>query len=127
MGTSGVFAAIDVGANAVRLKIVRRRPGGRVDSLLSEREPVRPGEGVFSSGRMAAPVADRLMAVLRQYAALCRRHGAQVRVVATSALREAANAPEIVGRVQAETGLSLEIVSGQEEARLICLGALEGA
>ena len=88
--------------------------------------PIRPGEGVFTSGVMARPVIDRLLSTLRRYAALCRRHRARVRAVATSAVREARNRDEIVRRVRAETGLSLEVVSGREEARLICLGVLAG-
>jgi exopolyphosphatase/guanosine-5'-triphosphate,3'-diphosphate pyrophosphatase len=66
------------------------------------------------------------MATLRRYAALCRRHKAQVRAVATSALREAKNRDEILRRARTEAGLRLEIVSGTEEARLTCLGVLEG-
>src|SRR5262249_42602293 len=67
-----------------------------------------------------------LMATLRRYAALCRRHHATVRAVATSALREAANANDVLRRVRRESGLDLEVVSGKEEARLICLGGLAG-
>ncbi|RKI06137.1 Ppx/GppA family phosphatase [Corallococcus praedator] len=68
--------------------------------------------------------AERLLSTLRRYAALCRRHKAQVRAVATSALREARNRQDIVRRVHEEAGLDLEVVSGKEEARLICLGVL---
>ena len=75
---------------------------------------------------MARPVANRLVGTLRRYAVLCRRYRARVRAVATSAVREARNRDEIVRRVREETGLTLEVVSGAEEARLICLGVLEG-
>jgi exopolyphosphatase/guanosine-5'-triphosphate,3'-diphosphate pyrophosphatase len=120
------LAAIDVGTNAVRLEIARPLPDGTLETLHQERDPVRPGEGVFESGVMRRPVADRLVAVLRRYAALCRRDGARVRAVATSALREARNQAEVLRRVHRETGLDLEVVSGREEARLVCLGVLRG-
>jgi len=121
-----ILAAIDVGTNAVRLEIARRLPDGSLETLHQERDPVRPGEGVFETGSMPRPVADRLVAVLRRYAALCRRDRAQVRAVATSALREARNAAEVLRRIRAEAGLEVEVIPGREEARLICLGVLRG-
>jgi exopolyphosphatase / guanosine-5'-triphosphate,3'-diphosphate pyrophosphatase len=123
---ASILAAIDVGTNAVRLELARPLADGSLETLHQERDPVRPGEGVFESGSMSRPVADRLVAVLRRYAALCRRDGAVVRAVATSALREARNAREVLRRIRAEAGLELEVIGGQEEARLICLGVLQG-
>ena len=121
-----ILAAIDVGTNAVRLELARPLPDGSMETLHQERDPIRPGEGVFASGSMPRDVADRLLSTLRRYAALCRRDGAIVRAVATSAIREARNGPDIVKRVRVEAGIDLEIVSGREEARLICLGVLRG-
>ena len=120
------LAAIDVGTNAVRLEIGRPLSDGSLETLHQERDPIRPGEGVFEGGAMPRPVADRLVAVMRRYAALCRRDGARVRAVATSALREARNQAEVLRRVRREAGLELEVISGREEARLICLGVLRG-
>ncbi len=121
-----VLAAIDVGTNAVRLEIATAFPDGSLETLHTERDPVRPGEGLFKTGVMPKDVAGRLVATLRRYASVCDRHGARVRAVATSALREARNRDEIVRRVKREAGLTLEVVSGREEARLICLGVLAG-
>lgn len=119
-----VLAAIDVGTNAVRLELARPDPDGSLETLHQERDPIRPGEGVFATGMMPKETADRLLSTLRRYAALCRRHKARVRAVATSAMRDARNREEIVQRVRDEAGLNLEVVSGKEEARLICLGVL---
>lgn len=124
--TGPVLAAIDVGTNAVRLEMARPLPDGSLETLHQERDPVRPGEGLFTSGEIPRPVADRLLATLRRYAALCRRYGAKVRAVATSAVREAKNGSAIVRRVRREAGISLDVISGREEARLICLGVLLG-
>jgi len=121
-----VLGAIDVGTNAVRLELARPLPDGSFDMIHTERDPVRPGEGVFRTGRLPREVEDRLLATLRRYAALARRHRARVRAVATSAIREAKNGPDVVERVRRETGIELEVVSGKEEARLICLGVLRG-
>jgi exopolyphosphatase/guanosine-5'-triphosphate,3'-diphosphate pyrophosphatase len=122
-----VLAAIDVGTNAVRLELAQVLPDGSLETLHTERDPVRPGEGLFTSGTMKREVADRLLATLRRYSALCRRYKARVRAVATSAVREAKNKDEIVRRARREAQLNLEVVSGKEEARLICVGVLHGA
>ena len=121
-----VLAAIDMGTNAIRLEIARPLPDGSLETLHQERDPVRPGEGVFATGLIPRPVADRIIATLSRYGALCRRYKARVRAVATSAVREAKNRDEIVRRAKREAGIELEVVSGQEEARLICLGVLAG-
>ena len=121
-----IAAAVDVGTNAVRLELVRRFPDGTRETMHQERDPVRPGEGVFNKGEMVREAEDRLVATLRRYAVLCRRHHADVRAVATSAMREARNRDRIIRRVAREAGLKLEVISGTEEARLICLGVLEG-
>ena len=121
-----IIAAIDVGTNAVRLEIARVRADGSLEILQQDRDPVRPGEGLFTTGSMPRGTADRMLAALRRYGALCRRYRARVRAVATSAVREARNREEIIRRVQAEAGIRLEAISGQEEARLICLGVLHG-
>lgn len=121
-----VLGVVDVGTNAVRLKIARLLPDGSFDVLHQERDPIRPGEGVFQTGRMSAPVAARLVAVIGRYAAVAKRRKARLRAVATSALREAKNRDDVVARVKAKTGVDLEIISGTEEARLVCLGVLRG-
>ncbi|HVI75261.1 MAG TPA: Ppx/GppA phosphatase family protein [Anaeromyxobacteraceae bacterium] len=121
-----VLGAIDVGTNAVRLELARPLRDGSLETLHQERDPVRPGEGVFTTGSIPRPVADRLLSTLRRYAALCRRDATRVRAVATSAIREARNGAEVVRRAREEAGLELEVVSGREEARLVCLGVLHG-
>jgi exopolyphosphatase / guanosine-5'-triphosphate,3'-diphosphate pyrophosphatase len=124
--TEPVLAAIDVGTNAVRLELAKRLANGGLVPLHSERDPVRPGEGVFRTGAIPREVADRLLSTLRRYGALCRRYHAEIRAVATSALREAKNREEIVRRAREEAGLRLEVISGVEEARLTTLGVLRG-
>lgn len=119
-----VFAAIDVGTNAARLELARPGALGLLERVLKERDAICPGEGVFSTGHMSEAALGRLVSTLRRYAGVCQRYQARVRAVATSALREARNQAHILQRVREETGLELEVVSGEEEARLICLGVL---
>ena len=110
--SASIIAAIDVGTNAVRLEMARALPDGNIETLHQERDPVRPGEGLFTTGTMPSEVVDRLVSTLRRYAALCRRHKSKVRAVATSAMREAHNRHEIIRRVRRETGLDVELISG---------------
>jgi exopolyphosphatase/guanosine-5'-triphosphate,3'-diphosphate pyrophosphatase len=124
--TETLIAAIDVGANAVRLEIARGFSDGSIESVHQERDPIRPSEGLFQTGIIPVAVVDRLIGVLRRYAIICKRHQARVRAVGTSALREAKNRDDIIRRVKRETGLVLEAISGKEEARLMCLGVLSG-
>jgi exopolyphosphatase/guanosine-5'-triphosphate,3'-diphosphate pyrophosphatase len=121
-----VFAAIDVGTNAVRLKIARRTNTGALKVLHQDRDPLRPGDAVFRTGSIPDATVNRLIYTLHDYAGEAREHGARLRAVATSALRNAHNRAEVVARVKLETGVSLEIIDGIEEARLTCLGVLEG-
>ncbi len=124
MDRTPTLAAIDVGTNSVRMKLARTRPDGSLDVVCEQRDPVRPGEGVFGTGNIAPAAVDRLLTVLARYATICRAHGAEVRAVATSALREAHNRDAVLARARDELGLALEILSGRDEARLICLGVL---
>jgi len=118
------LAAIDVGTNSVRLMLARPRLDGSLDIVCERRDAVRSGEGVFASGDIAPGAVERLLGVLARYAAICRAFDAEVRAVATSAVREADNRHTVLARARRETGLELEVLSGREEARLICLGVL---
>jgi exopolyphosphatase/guanosine-5'-triphosphate,3'-diphosphate pyrophosphatase len=122
-----VLGAIDVGTNAVRLKLARVLRDGSFEPLHQERDPIRPGEGVWETGAMQDDHAAALVECMASYAAICRRFKVgHLRAVATSALREAKNRDRVVERVRGEAGIELEVVSGQEEARLIALGVLRG-
>lgn len=117
-----IFAAIDVGTNAARLKVARPQSDGTFEVLESVREAIRPGEGVFKTGVMPEHVIVRLVDTMRRFGKLAARHGATVRAAGTSALREAKNKKDILARVKDDADVDLEIISGLEEARLICLG-----
>lgn len=116
------FTAVDVGANSVRLKIARlvRR---RLQVVHEDREVTRLGESVFRTGLLAPAAMARTVKVLRRFHRAAQKYGADVvRVVATSALRDARNAQAFMDWVHSATGWRVEIISGLEEGRLIHLG-----
>ncbi|HXE30958.1 MAG TPA: Ppx/GppA phosphatase family protein [Terriglobales bacterium] len=117
-----VLAAIDLGANSVRLSIARF-VGKRRRVIHQDREVVRLGAAVFRHGQLDPEAMAQTVKVLRRFRRACVRLGArQVRVVATSALRDAANARIFQDWVRTATGWNVEIISGLEEGRLIHLG-----
>ena len=116
------FAAVDIGSNSARLKIARLK-GRKLLALHEDREVTRLGELVFSSGSLSPEAMSDTIKVLRRFHRTCQRLGAdQVRVVATSAVRDARNSEAFVEWVRSATGWTVEVITGQEEARLIHLG-----
>jgi len=117
-----VFAAVDIGSNSVRLKIARLR-GRRLLAIHEDREVTRLGQGVFRSGFLTPESMEATVKVLRRFHRAIQRVGAeQVRVVATSALRDARNSQAFLEWVRSATGWNMDIISGLEEGRLIHLG-----
>ncbi len=116
------FAAVDIGSNSVRLKI-SRLVAHRLVEMHEDREVTRLGESVFRSGFLSPEAIALTVKVLRRFHRAAQRAGADsVRVVATSALRDARNSRAFLEWVRSATGWSVEIISGVEEARLIHLG-----
>jgi exopolyphosphatase/guanosine-5'-triphosphate,3'-diphosphate pyrophosphatase len=116
------FAAVDIGSNSVRLKIARLQ-AGRLRSLHEDREVTRLGDGVFRSGFLTPESMAETVKVLRRFHRATQQIVTDsVRVVATSALRDARNSQAFLEWVRSATGWRVEIISGVEEARLIHLG-----
>jgi exopolyphosphatase / guanosine-5'-triphosphate,3'-diphosphate pyrophosphatase len=120
------FAAVDIGSNSVRLKIARLQ-GGRLRPLHEDREVTRLGEGVFGTGFLSPDAMAATVKVLRRFHRATQQIVTDtVRVVATSALRDARNSQAFLEWVHSATGWRVEIISGVEEARLIHLGLVSG-
>src|ERR1700723_2288976 len=116
------FAAVDIGSNSVRLKIARLA-GRRLRPIHEDREVTRLGEGVFRSGFLTPESMAETVKVLRRFHRAAQQVVTDtVRVVATSALRDARNSQAFLEWVRSATGWRVEIISGVEEARLIHLG-----
>ncbi len=117
-------AAIDCGTNSIRLLVADVPAQGPHTDLLRRMEVVRLGQGVDATGRLAPEAIERTRVVLTEYAAQARDLGATaVRMVATSASRDAANRTDFEDRVVATLGQLPDVVAGDEEARLSYLGA----
>nr|WP_167095975.1 Ppx/GppA phosphatase family protein [Parvibaculum indicum] len=121
-GREKLYAALDLGTNNCRLLIARRSADGfKVVDAFSR--IVRLGEGVAANGRLSDQAMDRAVEALRICAEKMERRGVgRARAIATAACRAADNGPDFIERVKREAGLSLEIVSTEDEARLALAG-----
>jgi exopolyphosphatase/guanosine-5'-triphosphate,3'-diphosphate pyrophosphatase len=118
----GVIAAFDVGSNSIKMTVARR-DGSRVEEFLWRSATVRLGAGIEATGRLADDRIDAALNVLRGFATEARAAGATRLIgVATEATRVAANGKAFLDRVRAETGLELQVISGDQEAKLTFRG-----
>ncbi|MCU1351469.1 MAG: exopolyphosphatase [Acidimicrobiales bacterium] len=119
------LAAVDVGTNSLHLVVARVTEGDRFEVIAREKEMVRLGSGSGDMKVLSADAMDRGVAALARFRRIAEIDGAPVRAVATSAVREAENHDEFIRRAADEAGVSVEVISGVEEARLIHLGVLQ--
>lgn len=118
------YAAVDIGSNSVRLKIAAVT-NHRLKTLHEDREVTRLGESVFESGVVSPESMARTVRALRRFRRAVQAHSVErLRVVATSALRDARNQHAFLAWVHSATGWKVEIISGLEEGRLIHLGVV---
>lgn len=118
------LAAIDIGSNAARLLIAEAQTdkdsGVRFNKLNLVRVPLRLGFDVFEKGEISKEKRGMLLQTMKAYSHLINAYGVkQVIVCATSAMRDAANSQDIIRKVKMETGLEIEIISGELEASII--------
>lgn len=118
------LAAIDIGSNACRLLIddVIKGPDGKVDFVKASlvRVPLRLGFDVFERGEISPAKADQLVNTIKAYKLLLDVYEVEhLKACATAAMRDATNAKEVLERVKAETGIEIEIITGQQEAAYI--------
>ena len=120
------FAAIDVGSNSCRLKIARV-VSHQLKTLHEDREVTRLGSSVFESGLISPEAMAATLRALKRFQRAVQAHAPdRIRVVATSAMRDARNAAAFQAWVKAETGWDMEVISGLEEGRLIHRGVMSG-
>lgn len=113
-------AAIDIGSNGVRMIIGRLNAENRIEILFSTREALRLGADVFVSRTISQDLLQRAVEIFRRFKSQMEQLGVvRARAVATSALREAHNRDEFFDAVRAATGIEVELISGEEEARLV--------
>jgi exopolyphosphatase/guanosine-5'-triphosphate,3'-diphosphate pyrophosphatase len=118
------FAAVDIGSNSCRLKIASVQMH-RLKTLHEDREVTRLGESVFQAGVISPEAMAATIRALKRFHKAVQLHVVdKVRVVATSAMRDARNAAAFIEWVKSTTGWNVEVISGLEEGRLIHLGVV---
>jgi exopolyphosphatase/guanosine-5'-triphosphate,3'-diphosphate pyrophosphatase len=125
--TRQVVGFVDIGTNAVRLLVVRINPNFSYTIISQEKEVVRLGEQEFKDNILKPDAMERAIFVCRKFVQLAKTYGAtEIIAVGTSAIREATNQGEFLQRLNEETGLDVKVITGEEEARLICKGVSSG-
>lgn len=120
------IAAIDLGTNSFHLVIADTKPNGAFRILSSEKETVRLGESGADMKYLTPEAMQRGLTALKRFKALMDARAVRsIRAIATSAIREAENQDEFLRKVRVELGITIEVVSGVEEGRLIYLGVLQ--
>lgn len=121
------FAGIDIGTLTCRLLIADLVPGQPLQEVRSERCILRLGEGVDQTKRLNPAAMDRVIHCLQEWQNIINSYRVEaIVVVATSAVRDAANRDEFLEWVKREAGFDVEIISGEEEARRTLLGIRSG-
>ncbi|MCM2426944.1 Ppx/GppA phosphatase family protein [Streptomyces sp. RKAG337] len=116
------LGVLDVGSNTVHLLVMDAHPGARPLPAYSHKADLRLAELLDDRGAISPEGVDRLVATLSQALRVAEDKGAEdVLAFATSAVREAANGEAVLARVAAETGVTLTVLSGEDEARLTFL------
>lgn len=116
-------AVIDIGTNSVKI-LVADVLAGEVLPVIEQGTQTRLGRGSYSTGKLQSEAITATVAAVADYARQAKSLGATaIRVLATSAAREAGNADELKSAVYRECGLDVEILSGDEEAKLVLRGA----
>ncbi len=122
-------AGIDIGTLTCRLLVAAVSPEveGPLHTIRSERKILRLGEGVDLTGSLKPEAMLRVIETIRGWKTIIERHGVErYTAVATSAVREAGNREEFLDRVRRETGVEIEVIDGEEEARRTFLGIRSG-
>lgn len=120
-----VLAAVDMGTNSFHMVVVRADKQGRFQLMDTEKEDVRLGSGSPDLSVITPDSEERALAALKRFKILAQTRKADMRVVATSAVREARNRRTFVRRVLDSVGLEVEVLAGTEEACLIYQGVLQ--
>lgn len=125
------YAAIDIGSNAVRLLVKRVNEEENLESrrlvkVLLLRVPLRLGFDVFSLGEVSRQKETKLRRLMKAYKQLMKIYEVNdYRACATSAMRDAKNGKEIIRQIRKDTGISIDVIDGQEEARMIYSNHIE--
>ena len=120
MAPDVTLGAIDAGSNAIRVCIARSVGTGELAIIEAERVPVRLGHHTFTHGELDTKTIEAAVVAFSRFRRLFDQHGVtRYRAVATSALRNAHNREDLIDRLFRELSIELEVIDGEEEARLV--------
>jgi exopolyphosphatase/guanosine-5'-triphosphate,3'-diphosphate pyrophosphatase len=121
------LGAIDAGSNAIRVCIARSVGTAELAVIEAERVPVRLGHHTFTHGELDTKTIESAVVAFARFRKLFDQHGVtRYRAVATSALRNAQNREDLIDRLFRELAIELEVIDGEEEARLVRRAVLQG-
>jgi len=113
-------AAIDIGSNGIRLRIGGLDADGKLKLVHYHREPVRLGQDAFTLGSLSDEMIAKAAQAFQTFRAMIDRYPVRsIRATGTSALRNSGNAFQLIEKIRQETNIGIEVISGEEEARLI--------
>jgi|SRR5882672_9921618 len=117
-------AVVDVGTNSIKL-LVADVAADEATPVWEESKQTRLGKGFYESRRLQSEAIAKTAEAVAKFAAIARRHEAkEIRVIATSAARDAVNGKDLTGAIEAASGLSVEIISGAQEADWVFRGVI---
>ncbi|GIR60915.1 MAG: hypothetical protein CM15mP66_03630 [Pseudomonadota bacterium] len=120
MPDQNVIGAIDIGSNAIRMICARLTEDYRIEELEKNRTPIRLGEDVFRMGYITEERIEQLLATIKVYQKTLEQNNCkEICAYCTSAFRESGNRQTVIERVEMETGIQLESISGGKEAQLL--------
>lgn len=116
------LGVLDVGSNTVHLLVVDAHRGGHPTPMSSTKASLRLAETIDESGKLTRCGADKLIATVDEFAKIAGSSGcAELMAFATSAVRDARNSDDVLSRVRTETGVDLQVLTGEDESRLTFL------
>ncbi len=121
------YAVIDVGTNSVKFHIAERDADGSMRKVVDRAEMTRLGEGLDERGEIGPEAIERTAAAIADMVGEAKRNGARaIAAVGTAGLRIARNSASVIATIRARTGVSIEVISGEEEGRLAYLAVKAG-
>jgi exopolyphosphatase/guanosine-5'-triphosphate,3'-diphosphate pyrophosphatase len=121
------LAVIDLGSNSARIAVLRLDASGQLDIIADARTSLQLARHLDSRGRLEASAIAQAIGAVRDFRAVAAAAGAERTVaVATAAIRTATNRDSVLAKLEADTGLAIRVIDGEEEARFAFLGAVHG-
>lgn len=125
MEPSRRIGIIDIGSNSIRLVIYEQKANGAYRVISEFKDSARLSGKVNADGSLPADAISHIIAILRHFREICRAHEvSEFRVAATAAIRNATNSADIIAQLNAESGFTVEVLSGEDEARIGFLGMI---